>query len=408
MEKEKVIKALSSYQLWLIVGLVIIILIGVGAAYIMMKPSSTSSTSTLPQQSSFSSSSGSQALPQMDFLVLTQKGIAEVINPTSNTPLQGFLHVVNISINTPQQVYWWVEVPFESYAQAKYYFVPINNGTVYVIDASTLKIVKEFSFGKSIGFIGVAYSPNQQLVAIADGPSGYVAVINVSTLNIVWEKQFVSPVNGRTYYPCDVRWSPDGSYLIVPMRFNNSVVLIGLNGTVTKVLPASTGSQPYMVSPNMQGTMVAVEYVGNNSIGFYSLPSLSYLGMVTLPNGTAPQRGTFTPNGQYYLEAPANSNEVVVVSTSSFQIVKTIDLPSFSVKGLADIEVLPGGQYAYVVVHGNVQSGGLIVLISLSSMSVTNYVPLTTAPAAVVPIETNTARYLVNNVLLPPVSGLHC
>ena len=406
MDKKKVIKAMSTYQFWLIVGLVVIILIGVGAAVIMLRSSSPSSSSTT-QQITTTSSVSSQSLPQMNFLVLTQKGIVEVINPTSNTPLQGFLHVVNISTSVPQQVYYWVQYPYENYSNAKYYFVPINNGTVYVINPSTLKVVKEFTFGKSIGFIGVAYSPNQQLVAIADGPSGYVALINVSTLNIVWEKQFVSST-GRTYYPCDVRWSPDGTYLIVPMRFNNSVDIIGLNGSVMKVLPASTGSEPYMVSPNMQGTMLAVEYSGNNSVGFYSLPSLSYLGMVQMPNGIVPQRGVFTPNGQYYLEAPLNSNEIVVISTSTFQVVKTISLPSFSVKGLGDIEVLPGGQYAYVVVHGNIQEGGLIVLISLSSLTVSNYVPLTTAPAAVIPIQTSEASYLVDNVLLPPVSGLHC
>ncbi|MEM4086510.1 MAG: YncE family protein, partial [Saccharolobus sp.] len=41
------IKALSSYQLWLIVGLIVIILIGVGAAYIMLRqPSTPISTTT--------------------------------------------------------------------------------------------------------------------------------------------------------------------------------------------------------------------------------------------------------------------------------------------------------------------------------------------------------------------------
>jgi len=391
VEKKKIIKALSTYQFWLIVGLVVIILIGVGAAVIMLKPSSSQSSPTPIQQATTTSSSvSSQSPPQMNLLVLTQKGIAEVINPTATTPLQGFLHVVNISNSVPQQVYWWVEYPDQGYFNAKYLFVPLNNGTVYAVDPSTLKVVKEFTFGNSIGFIGVAYSPNQQLLAVADGPSGDVALINVSTLNIIWEKQFVSPT-GRTYYPCDVRWSPDGTYLIIPMRFNNSVDILGINGSVIKVLPTSTGSQPYMVSLNKEGTMVAVEFVGNNSVGFYSLPSLSYLGMVQMPNGTVPQRGVFTLDGQYYLEAPSNSNQIAVISTSSFQVVKTISLPSFKVQGLGDIEVLPGGQYAYVVVHGNIQQGGLIVLISLSSLTVSSYVPLTTAPAVVIPIHNCTS-----------------
>ncbi|SAI86738.1 YncE family protein [Saccharolobus solfataricus] len=405
MNKKQLIKALSSYQLWLIVGLIVIILIGVGAAYIMLKQSPSSST---PSSTQTTSSPVSTTLPQYSFLVFTQKGIAEIINPSSTTPFQGYIHSINISTNLPQQVYWWVEYPLESVAQSRYYFIPVNNGTVYVIDPNSLKIIKEFNFGNSIGFIGVSYSPNQQLVAVADGPSGILALINVSSLNVIWEQHFVSSVNGRTYYPCDVRWSPDGSYLIVPMRFNNSVDLIALNGSVIKVLPAVAGSQPYMVSPNIQGTMVAVEYVGNNSVGFYSLPSLKLLGILQMPNGTIPQRGVFTPNGEYYLEAPSNANQVFVISTSTFQIAKTIDLPTFSVKGLADIELMPGGQYAYVVIHGNIQSGGIIALISLSSLTVSSYVPLSTAPAVIIPVQNQVATYLVDNVLLPPVSGLHC
>ncbi|MEM0363228.1 MAG: YncE family protein [Sulfolobaceae archaeon] len=395
------IKALSSYQLWLIVGLIVIILIGIGAAYIMLRqPSTTISTTTTT-----TTTTSQQSSTQINFLVFTQKGIGEVISPFSTTPFQGFLHVINISTSQPQQVYWWVEYPYGEMATSHYYFIPINNGTVYVVDPTTLKIVKEFTFGNSIGFIGVAFSPNQQLVAIADGPRGVVALINVTNLQIIWSQKFVSPT-GRTYYPCDVRWSPDGSYLIVPMRFNNSVDLISLNGSVSKVLPASIGSQPYMVSPNMQGNMLAVEYVGNNSVGFYSLPSLKFLGILQL--NVTPQRGVFTPDGKYYLEAPANANQVFVISTSNFQVVKIINLPTFSVSGLADIGVLPGNNYAYVVMHGNVNSGGIIVLISLSNLEVTTYVPLTTAPAFVIPIQNNEASYLVNNVLLPPVSGLHC
>ncbi|ACP36408.1 conserved hypothetical protein [Sulfolobus islandicus Y.G.57.14] len=406
MNKKQLIKALSSYQLWLIVGLIVIILIGVGAAYIMLKQSQSSSIPSSTQTTS--SSVSTTTSPQYSFLVFTQKGIAEIINPSSTTPFQGYTHSINISTNVPQQVYWWVEYPFENAAQSRYYLIPVNNGTVYAIDANSLKIVKEFNFGNSIGFIGVAYSPSQQLVAVADGPSGILALINVSSLNVLWEQHFVSPVNGRTYYPCDVRWSPDGNYLIVPMRFNNSVDLIALNGSLIKVLPTAAGSQPYMVSPNMQGTMVAVEYVGNNSVGFYSLPSLKLLGILQMPNGTIPQRGVFTPNGDYYLEAPSNTNQVFVISTSTFQIVKTIDLPSFSVKGLADIELMPGGQYAYVVIHGNVQSGGIIALISVSSLTVSSYVPLSTAPAVIIPVQNQVATYLVDNVLLPPVTGLHC
>ncbi|QKR00160.1 YncE family protein [Metallosphaera tengchongensis] len=403
-----------NYKVLLIVGIVVILLVGIGAAYIMMKsstsPSSTSTTTTTTPTSSSNTTSTSTSTPNNNFyfLALTQKGIAQVLNPFSSSQnFLGFTRVVNISTSVPTQVYYWEEV--EGGANMKVLFMPLNNGTVFVINTTTFKVVKTLEVGSSVGFIGVSISPNGQYAAIADGPSGVLEVINTQTLQTVWSQKFVSPTTGKTYYPCDVRWTPDGSSLVVPMRFNNSVDLISAsNGTVLVVRPTSLGSQPYMVSPNQQGTMVAVEFAGNNSVGFYSLPSLQYLGMVQMPKGLTPQRGVFTPSGQYYLEAPSNNDTVVVISTSNFQIVKEIPLPQITPAGLADIEITPGGSYAYVVIHGSVQTGGMIVLISLSSLSVSTTLPLTTAPAIVIPISQSMGTYLVNQVMLPPVTGLHC
>ncbi|ARM76862.1 YncE family protein [Acidianus manzaensis] len=398
-----------NYKLLLLAGFVIIIAVGFGAAYLMLRtPTTTSPTST----TSISSISTSTTAPSnnFDFLVLTQKGIAMVINPfSSSDSFLGFQHVVNISLSVPTQVFYWVQLPYNSMiSKGNIVFMPLNNGTVYAINSQTMKVVKTFVVGNSTGFIGVSYSPNMQYVAIADGPSGTVEVINLNTLNVVWSETFVSPT-GRTFYPCDVRWAPNGDYLLVPMRFNNSVDEINANnGQVMKVLAASPGSEPYMLTVNSQGTMLAVEYSGNNSVGFYSLPSLSYEGMVRMPSTVVAQRGVFTPNGQYYLEASASTNEVAVISTSSFTVTNTISLPSTSSPGLSEIEITPGGSYAFVVIHGNVKTGGMIVLISLSSMSVVYQVPLTTAPSAVIPLQTSAATYLVDNVLLPPVTGLHC
>lgn len=402
-----------NYKLLLLIGFIVIIAIGFGAAYIMLKPSTPSSPTTTSTTTSISSSGTSTSTStnnNFQFLVLTQKGIAMVINPFSpSNNFLGFQHVVNISTNVPTQVYWWNELPYNSMvSQQNVVFMPLNNGTVYAINTQTMKIVKTFVVGNSTGFIGVAYSPDMKYVAIADGPSGVVEVINVSTLQVIWEHTFVSPT-GRTYYPCDIRWSPNGDYLLIPMRFNNSIdELNPVNGNVIKVVSGSAGSQPYMVSPNLEGNMIAVEYVGNDSVGFYSLPNLSLEGIVKMPSNLVPQRGVFTPDGQYYLEAPSNANQIVVISTSTFTIVKNISLPQTASPGLADIELTPGGSYAFAVIHGNVQNGGMIVLISLSSLSVAYQIPLTTAPAIVLPLETSTATYLVDNVLLPPVTGLHC
>ncbi len=397
-----------NYKLILLAGFVVILAIGFGASYIMLRTPSTTTTSPTPITTITSTSI--KVNNDFYFLVLTQKGISMVVNPfSSSDSFLGFQHVVNISLNSPSQVFFWEQLPYNSMVKlGQIIFMPINNGTVYAVNSSTMKVVKTFAVGNSTGFIGVSYSPNLQYVAIADGPSGIVEVINTNTLQVVWKDTFISPT-GRTYYPCDVRWDPNGQFLLIPMRFNNSIDEINAsNGQVIKVLSSSPGSEPYMLSPNVQGNMLAVEFSGNNSVGFYSLPSLSLQGIVKMPSNLVPQRGVFTPDGKYYLEAPGNANEVVVISTSSFTVVKTISLPSTASPGLSEIELTPGGSYAYTVIHGNVKTGGMIVLISLSSMSVAYEVPLTTAPAVVVPLQTSAGTYLVDNVLLPPVTGLHC
>ncbi|MEL9969938.1 MAG: YncE family protein [Metallosphaera sp.] len=398
-----------NYKFLLIIGIIVILLVGIGAAYIMLRSSSpsTTTTTTTTTTSTNSTSTSSTTNNNFYFLAFTQKGIAQVLNPfSSSQSFLGFQRLVNISTSVPTQVYYWEEVPLG--VSLKYVFMPLNNGTVYVVNTTNFKVVKTFEVGKSVGFIGVSISPNGEYAAIADGPSGVVEVINVQSLQTVWSKDFVSSV-GKTYYPCDVRWTPDGTELLIPMRFNNSIDIISAaNGSLINVKPTSLGSQPYMLSPNDQGTMVAVEFVGNNSVGFYSLPNLQLMGMVQMPSGLVPQRGVFTPDGKYYLEAPSNNNTVVVISTSNFQVVKEISLPEISPAGLADIEITPGGSYAYVVMHGSVSTGGMIALISLSTLSLSYTLPLTTAPSIVIPITQSFGAYLVNNVMLPPVTGLHC
>ncbi len=394
-----------NYKLILLAGFVVILAVGFGSAYLMLNVPGVSSSHVSHGVSTSSSVPSSSSLY---FLTLTQKGIAMVINPFSASSFLGFQHVVNISVNVPDQVFYWEELPYgDTVSLNQYVFVPLNNGTVKVFNSTDMKVVDTLSVGDSIGFIGVAYSPHMNRVAIADGPSGVVEVVNAHTLQVEWKDTFTT--NGKTMYPCDVRWTPDGKYLLVPMKLNDSIVLINSgNGQVINVKVTSPKSEPYMLSPNVQGTMVAVEFSGNNSVGFYSLPDLSLMGMVRMPSTVVAQRGVFTPNGSYYLEASADSNDVAVISTSSFSVVNTINLPSTSTPGLSGIAIAPGGQYAFTVIHGNVKTGGMIVLISLSSMSVAYQVPLSTAPSFVVPMTSSAESYLVNNVLLPPVTGLHC
>jgi DNA-binding beta-propeller fold protein YncE len=305
-----------------------------------------------------------------------------------------------------------VSYPVQGAPQANF-LVPLNNGTVEVISGNSLTVTARISVGTATGFIGVVISPNEQYAAIADGPSGVVEVLNLSSLQTVWTTVFKG-TSGTTAFPCDIRWSPDGSTLVVPMRNNGTIdVISSATGSITASTTLPITTDPFMLSLNAQGNMLAVELSGNKTDVFYSYPALKSLGTTSFNISTfSPTRGVFTPDGRFYLEASGSTNVIEVISTSTFAVVNTISLPASGSPGLADMELTPDGANAYVVMHGTPTTGGIIYLISLATASTASgpsgSIPLTTAPAFAIPISVQYGTYLADNVLSPPVTGLHC
>lgn len=379
-------------------------------------PSSSSSSSTPSLSSSTaprSSSSSSSSTPSGNgyyFLVFTQKGIAELASPDGT--ILGYSRLFNISDSVPAQTFYWEGYPVQGAPQSNF-LLPINNGTIEVVDGTTMKVTGRMSVGTATGFIGIAISPDLSLAAIADGPSGVVEVVNLSTLQTVWKQVFNQP-NGATAFPCDIRWSPDQKTVVVPMRNNGTVDVISATaGIIVSSASLPISSQPFMLSVNTQGNMLAVELSGNKTVVFYSYPALQPLGTTSFPISTfSPTRGVFTPDGKHYLEASGSTNVLEVISTSNFAVANTINLPASASPGLADMEITPDGSSAYVVMHGTPTTGGIIYIISLSTVTTatgaSSSIPLTTAPAFTVPISTKFGTYLADNVLSPPVTGLHC
>jgi DNA-binding beta-propeller fold protein YncE len=318
----------------------------------------------------------------------------------------------NITDSTPAQVFYWEGYPAQGAPESNF-LVPLNNGTIIVVNGTTLTVTGRLSVGTATGFIGVAISPDEKLAAIADGPSGTVEVVNLASLQTVWRTTF-NTTKGATAFPCDIRWAPDGSTLAIPMKNNGTVdVINGADGSIVASAELPTSTDPFMLSINQQGTMLAVELSGNKTDVFYSYPALKSLGTTIFSVSTfSPTRGVFTPDGSYYLEASGATNAIEVISTTTFTVVNTINLPTSTSPGLADMEITPDGQNAYVVMHGTPSTGGIVYLLSLSTVSTANAatasIPLTTAPAFAIPISTQFGTYLADQILSPPVTGLHC
>ena len=282
-----------------------------------------------------------------------------------------------------------------------------------MVDSSLFTVTGRISVGTATGFIGVAVSPDEKYAAIADGPSGIVEVVQLAPLQTVWKQVFDQP-SGATAFPCDIRWAPNQNSIVVPMKNNGTVDSISATtGSIIASTVLPIAAQPFMLTVNSQGTMLGVELSGNKTDVFYSYPTLTSLGHTSFPISTfSPTRGVFTPDGKYYLEASGATNVVEVVSTSTFAVVNTINLPPSAYPGLADMEITPDGLSAYVVMHGTPTTGGIIYLISLASVTTAAgpaaSIPLTVAPAYAIPISIQFGTYLADNVLSPPVTGLHC
>ena len=106
----------------------------------------------------------------------------------------------------------------------------------------------------------------------------------------------------------------------------------------------------------------------------------------------------FTPDGKFYLEASGSTNVVEVISTSTFTVVNTINLPASGSPGLADME-LDSGWCQRVRRHArDSDHRRRSYLISLATASTTSgpsgSIALTTAPAFAIPISAQYGTYL--------------
>lgn len=390
-----------------VLAIVVAAIVIVAAVGVVLYTSGITSTSPL---SSVSTQTGSSSSAPYYFLVFTQKGVVQLASQSGS--VLAYTRLYNISTSIPAQDYYWNEYPVQGVV-ASNLLIPINNGTIKILNVTSMKIVKTISVGKAIGFIGVAVNQNQTLAAIADGPSGIVEVMNLKTLQVLWTVTFNTP-SGSTAWPCDVRWSPNGNNFAVPMKNNDTVDIVNAQtGAImaSSILPAKT--QPFMLNINSQGSQMAVELAGNKTDVFYSYPALKPLGTVAFNSSFLPDRGVYTADGKYYLEASGSSNVVSIISTSTFKQVNAINLPPSSVPGLADIELTPDSNYAFVIQHGSPATGGIIYIIPTSNLESSNAAPsasiaLTTAPAFAVPVPAKLGTYLADQVLSPPVTGLHC
>ena len=226
--------------------------------------------------------------------------------------------------------------------------------------------------------VGVAITPNDLYVYVANWGSATVSVISTSN-----NSAFKAISVGTN--PDGVAITPNGLYAYVANAGSNSVSVISTSSN-SVVSTITVGTYPYGIAITPNGQYV---YVVDSSSGTVSVISTSSNTVVsTITVGTGPRGAVITPNGLYAYVANAGSNSVSVISTSSNTVVSTIPVGA----GPIGVAITPNGLYAYVTNNG----GTTVSVISTSSNTVVSTIPVGTNPNGVAITPNSQYVYVVN------------
>lgn len=204
------------------------------------------------------------------------------------------------------------------------------SGTVSVIDAEKLSI-REIPVGLAPS--GMALSPDEQTLVVANGHSDSVSVINASSLVKTEVKISTLPESAFGSQPIGAVFAPDGKTVYVACGGNNAIAILTAAGKGWKVAGAvPTAWFPSAIAIDSEGAMrvISIKGLGN----------------------TADAKGTF--NSKEYqgslLKIPAPAPAQIVSGTRE---VRAANSPKFeSAGGVTDLSSL-GIQHVFFIIKEN-------------------------------------------------------
>lgn len=210
------------------------------------------------------------------------------------------------------------------------------NNIVAVVDLTSNKVVTTFQVGT--GPAGLALSPDQSRLYVAESGDNTLTVINTSTNTVV----ATIPVG---HSPFAVAVSPDGKKVYVSNNGDNTISIIDtamdqVTGTI------NVGESPWGIKTNPRTGDV---YVLNQYDGTVSVIEGGSIKAV-IPVGDTPAIGlAVSPDGARLYVANVNSNNVSIIDTANNTVISSINLGN-SPDGVA---FSPDGKYIYVTNLGD-------------------------------------------------------
>jgi YVTN family beta-propeller protein len=228
-------------------------------------------------------------------------------------------------------------------------FVAIRHdpGAVDVIDAATLTRTKSTPVHGSLHNIYV--TPDGKYLVAGSIPKKLMTVIDLSTDSIAWEHQFDKGVR-----PMAIEANPDGSTKRIFVQLSDtdgfSVVDFATREEVARIMlpdrhtgielnsgEAAGPSHGIGVAPDEK--MLWVTSIPQNAIFAYSLPDLSLVGQVALPELKLPGRsaGGAVPNWVTF----APDSRTVYVSNAGLRSVTAVDTQEMKVRAVIPVGEVP-------------------------------------------------------------------
>jgi YVTN family beta-propeller protein len=211
------------------------------------------------------------------------------------------------------------------------------NGTVSVIDISTMSVLATITVGKLPQ--GATVSPDGNRVYVCNTDDGTVSVIDTATNTVI------ATITVGTA-PLMAAASPDGSKVYVANSGTNTVSVIGTaTNTVLATISLGTSSGPLAIAVTPDGTQV---YTANNGTADVSvIDATTNTVKATVSIGLHPEAVATTPDSKYAYVSATGAGEIYVIDTSTNTVSTTI-----THGGITNLAISPDGSTGYLVDSG--------------------------------------------------------
>ncbi len=266
----------------------------------------------------------------------------------AQTPSPDLIYVFNKGDNTisvidpsSQRVKVVQTVPFSAYGLYPSNQWGLQSGYLMLPQPGKVTILRDKDL-KPVATIPLAAAKGLWTAMLPDGKTGIMVARETDQLqwvNMDPASREFGVVTRSITIPgkvglCDVSIDPSGKYAFIPDLYKSKLQVIDLASGATVYLAASPVPKAFMGTVSWDGKIWAVEgSKGNGEVAYLSLADPTHPKLLKVLDqasglGLGPHTDEFSPDNRYDFVLDRKSSEVSVIDTSTFTVVKNIELPA--------------------------------------------------------------------------------